>query len=60
MKKSTLINIEFELLLEFKKWEMANPNNWTIGSYLNNFYDINTALAFSKLYFPPRTLPNKN
>jgi len=48
----TLINFDKNLLREYSLWEKANENNWEITSYLNQFYDINAALAFTKLYFP--------
>lgn len=48
----TLINIDTSLITDYSLWENANKNNWNIASYLNQFYDVNTALAFSKFFFP--------
>jgi hypothetical protein len=48
----TLIDIDKTILNDYLLWENGNKNNWDITSYLNEFYDINAALAFSKLFFP--------
>lgn len=48
----TLIDIELNILNEYSVWENANKGNWTICSYLNQFYDANAALAFTKFFFP--------
>lgn len=47
----TLINLDTGILKEYKKYRNVNPD-WDVGSYLNTFYDLNTAVALSKLYFP--------
>jgi hypothetical protein len=48
----SLIDFENRILKEYITWERVNESNWNIISYLNQFYDMNAALAFSKLYFP--------
>jgi hypothetical protein len=48
----SLINFDKNILKEYALWENTNKENWNITSYLNQFYDVNAALAFSKLYFP--------
>lgn len=48
----TLIDIELNVLNGYTEWENANKGNWTICSYLNQFYDANAALAFTKFFFP--------
>ena len=52
MNKKSLLYINTNILYEYKEIEILNPNNWDITSYLNLKYDINAAIAFSKLYFP--------
>jgi len=52
MKTSSLLNIDTSLLKEYNELEILNPAGWDIGEYLNLKYDINGALAFSKLFFP--------
>lgn len=48
----TLIDINLSILNEYAEWEKVNKGNWTISSYLNQFYDANAALAFAKFFFP--------
>jgi len=50
MKK--LIDINPNILPEYSSMADLNPNNWDIAEYLNLKYDINAAIAFSKLYYP--------
>jgi hypothetical protein len=50
-KIKTIIEIDHGILNDYLKFQSVNPN-WNIGSYLNTFYDINSAIAFSKLFFP--------
>lgn len=52
MTTKSLLNINKNILKEYKDIEVLNQDNWDISSYLNLKYDMNTALAFSKLYFP--------
>jgi hypothetical protein len=52
MKTRSLLDIDTSLLKEYKQLENLNPGSWDIGEYLNLKYDINGAIAFSKLYFP--------
>jgi hypothetical protein len=49
---ATLIDIDLNVLNKYTEWENANKGNWTISSYLNQFYDVNAALAFTKFFFP--------
>jgi len=49
---ATLIDVKLNVLNEYSEWENANKGNWTICSYLNQFYDTNAALAFTKFFFP--------
>ena len=49
---TSLINLNIQLLDDYTEWEKANQNNWNICSYLNQFYNVNAALAFSKFFFP--------
>lgn len=46
-----IIKLNHNILKEYDNWAKANPD-WNISSYLNFYYDINAAIAFSKLYFP--------
>jgi len=50
-KMKKLIELDYRILNDFEAFNKVNTN-WNIGSYLNTFFDINAALAFSKLYFP--------
>lgn len=50
MKKS-LVNINLNLLPDFEKFDAVN-SDWNIEKYLNYNYDINSAIAFCKMYFP--------
>ncbi len=52
MDKKSLLNINLSVLKEYNDFESLNKENWDITSYLNLNYDMNAALAFSKLYFP--------
>lgn len=47
----TLITIDLNILDEYSEWKNANKD-WNIGDYLRFNYNLNTAIAFSKLYFP--------
>jgi hypothetical protein len=51
MIKKNILDIDAYLLPEYKSIEDLNPN-WDMGEYLNLKYDINAAIALSKLYFP--------
>ena len=50
-KMKTNLNLSTNILKDYTDFERANTN-WNILSYLNHNYDLNTALAFSKLFFP--------
>jgi hypothetical protein len=52
MKKISLLDIDRNVLKEYNALEELNPGRWNIGEYLNLKFDLNTAIAFSKLYFP--------
>lgn len=52
MIQRSLLDININLLREYKECADSNKNNWEITSYLNLKYDMNAAIAFSKLYFP--------
>lgn len=52
MIKKSLLDININLLPEYIDIEALNPNNWSIAAYLNLKYDMDAAIAFSKLYFP--------
>ncbi|MBL7866718.1 MAG: hypothetical protein JNM71_01735 [Flavobacterium lindanitolerans] len=52
MDKKSLIDINTDLLSEYNEIKVLNPDTWEIGEYLNLKYDMNAAIAFSKLYFP--------
>lgn len=52
MQVKTLIQINPQSLNDYQEWDVANKGKWNIASYLNQNYDINAALAFSKLFFP--------
>lgn len=52
MNKKNLLDINPDILPEYRNIANLNPNGWDIGEYLNLKYDINAAIAFSKLYFP--------
>ncbi|PQA53421.1 hypothetical protein [Siphonobacter curvatus] len=47
----SLINLNKDLLEDYSAFSSVNEN-WSILSYLNYKYDLNSALAFSKLFFP--------
>jgi hypothetical protein len=47
----TLINVDSSVLIDYDEYKSVNKD-WNITSYLNTFYDLNTAIAFSKFYFP--------
>lgn len=47
-----MIKLNLSLLEEYNANLEVNRGNWNIISYLNLKYDTNTALAFSKLFFP--------
>jgi hypothetical protein len=48
----SLLDIDVDVLREYKDIKALNPNNWEVTDYLNLKYDMNAAIAFSKLYFP--------
>jgi len=48
----SIVKLNTRLLFQYSDWEESNKGKWTIASYLNEFYDLNAALAFSKLFFP--------
>jgi len=48
MRKISLANIDNYLLPDFKEFDEANTD-WDINKHLNFNYDINAAIAFSKL-----------
>lgn len=52
MIKKRIFDINESLLKDYDEMKNLNPNNWDIASYLNFKYDINAAIALSKLYFP--------
>lgn len=52
MTEKKLFDINLNLLKEYNDIKKLNPDNWDIASYLNLKYDMNAAIAFSKLYFP--------
>lgn len=52
MINKSLLKVNVNLLEEYNDFEKANPGNWDIASYLNVKYDMNAAIAFSKLFFP--------
>jgi hypothetical protein len=41
-----------KIVEEFAEWKHANPDNFSWWNYLNLKSDLDTALAFSKLYCP--------
>jgi hypothetical protein len=47
----TLIEVDLNILDEYNDWKETNPN-WCIDDYLHLKYDMNGAIALSKLYFP--------
>ena len=49
--KSSIINFSENLLKDYSDFEKVN-DNWNMLSYLNYNFDLNAAIAFSKLYFP--------
>ncbi len=51
MIKYSLIELDKDLLPDYNDFERAN-NDWNVEKHLNLNYDINAAIAFSKLYFP--------
>ncbi len=48
----TLIKVNTSILKDYEILNDLNPTNWDISEYLDLKYDINAALAFSKLFFP--------
>lgn len=49
----TLLNVDKNVLTKYKDWESNNKNKgYDIDSYLDFYYEMNAAIAFSKLYFP--------
>jgi len=52
MKKISLLDVNTSVLKEYRILEELNPGSWNIGEYLNLKFDLNAAIAFSKLYFP--------
>lgn len=51
LNKSSIINFSANVLKDYSDFEKVN-DNWNMLSYLNYNFDQNTAIAFSKLYFP--------
>lgn len=49
MTKKSLLDINVNILHEYRNIKTLNPNNWEVTDYLNLKYDINAAIAFSKL-----------
>lgn len=49
--KNSIIEVETGLLPDYEDFEKVN-DDWNIEKYLNMNYDIDAAIAFSKLYFP--------
>lgn len=47
----SILSIDEEKLSSYREFSEINAN-WNILSYLNYNYDINAAIAFSKLFFP--------
>ena len=47
----TLLDINLSVLNEFDDWKNSNPD-WNIGDYLHLNYNLNSAISFSKLFFP--------
>ncbi len=41
-----------EVVIEYQKWKKANPNNFSWWNFVNMKADLDTALAFAKLYCP--------
>jgi hypothetical protein len=52
MKRISLLEVDTNTLKEYKALNELNPVRWNIGEYLNLKFDLNAAVAFSKLYFP--------
>ena len=52
MRKITLLDVDTSVLKEYNALEKLNSERWEIGEYLNLKYDLNAAIAFSKVYFP--------
>lgn len=52
MSEKSLLDIDLNVLKDYSSFEALNKDNWDITSYLNLNYDMNAAIAFSKLYFP--------
>lgn len=49
----TLLNINKDILTEYNDWKSNDKDKaYDIGSYLSQYYEMNAAIAFSKLYFP--------
>ena len=47
----TLLDINYSTIVEYGELERFNKE-WDISSYLNMKYEMNVAIALSKLYFP--------
>lgn len=41
-----------DVVIEYQKWKNANPNNFSWWNFANMKADLDTALAFAKLYCP--------
>lgn len=52
MKKVSLFEVDTNTLKDYEVLKELNSRRWNIGEYLNLKYDLNAAIAFSKLYFP--------
>ena len=47
-----MVDFNFSLLKDYRDHANANADNWTLLSYLNLKYDLDSALAFYKFFFP--------
>ncbi len=49
--KYSLVKLNTSLLPDYKDFERVN-DDWNVEKHLNFNYDVDTAIAFSKLFFP--------
>jgi len=49
--KNSIIDIRTKLLPDYEDFQRVN-DDWSVEKHLNLNYDIDAAIAFSKLYFP--------
>lgn len=47
-----MISFQDDLIKEFSKYKQANPDSFNWWSYVNMKSDLQTALGFSKLFYP--------